>query len=201
MGDLEQVEVTPGAFPGCFPAPCGNTAVGGQGCGGWAINPRNVLWPGLQPSPCQAELSHSPEMQLHFGNPFSELVLLLLFLLKHSHGIFLIVQPWGPAAQQGWPSAPSLWSSKGDYSLGWQFQLCWMDLWLRLNFLSCSSANPLVNPTLDFPTLSMGFSSPTGRILGFLRADGWLPSLLPSLLPAPSLGRSIQHQTGVGWTS
>lgn len=97
MGDLEQVEVTPGAFPGCFPAPCGNTAVGSQGCGGWAINPRNVLWPGLQPSPCQAELSHSPEMQLHFGNPFSELVLLLLFLLKHSHGIFLIVQPAGLA--------------------------------------------------------------------------------------------------------
>lgn len=87
-----------------------------QGGGGWAINLENVLWPGLQPSPCHAELFHFPEMQLHFRNSFSEQVLLLLFLLKHSNGIFFIVPALGPCRDD--LVLHALWGSNGDYPLG-----------------------------------------------------------------------------------
>lgn len=180
MCDLEQVEVTPRAFPGCFP--CGNTAVGAaQGCGGWARNPGNVLWPGLQPSPCQAELFHSP-MQLYFRNFFSELVLLLLILLKHSHGIFLIVPALGPCCP-GMIQAPCPVELHGGLSLGMANPVGLMDLWLILNFLSSSSAKFPSQSHSGSPHLVHGilisqvdcFSFFPIRILGVY---GWLPSLL-----------------------
>lgn len=201
--------MTPRAFPGCFP--CGNTAVGAaQGCGGWARNPGNVLWPGLQPSPCQAELFHSP-MQLYFRNFFSELVLLLLILLKHSHGIFLIVPALGPCCP-GMIQAPCPVELHGGLSLG-MANPAWFDGFVvDIEFPELQlSQIPQSIPLWISPPCPWDFNFPGGLFFIFSHQDFgslWLasisapthvlipaPILAPSLLPSlfPSLLPSLFH--------